>query len=348
MSDLDDVVRLLERWRDATGIGRLRIGMDASRVIAALPVDRKRALAVEVAGRVAPQLVPAIRADDGDLTAEQVGALVDLLRRADQDQLDDLVTALRTGEVGTAIDIVDEAVAVVAPPPEPEPAVDEPATPPAAGPPADAPDPTTAAADEEPVLPVAAATTPAVAAAEGDDSAAVPSALADDEVEIGEDGSVALDEAAVRARLEREAAARADRYRDTSRDVPTTPSYRAPAMDFTTDLELPDPTPLRRSTDSPSSSRDAARLTAPPVTAVVAAITATPDGYRRRRAALAAIREGRLERGDLPAVARSFARGTDRAWVVGAALDAGVIGADGLTGMGLSPPAEDRLRRRAS
>lgn len=336
MSDLDDVIGLLERWRDATGMARLRIGVDASRVIAALPPARKRELAIEVAERVAPQLVPAIRADDGDLTAEQVGALVDLLRRADHQQLDDLVTALRTGEVDEALDLVQDAVDVVAPPPPAEPA--SPAT-------------------DEPFVEevgVQAESPPAEDAVQDESSTgAVAAAMAvADEVEVGADGEITLDEDAVRARIEREAAARADRWRDTSRDVPATPSYRAPAVDFTTDLELPDPTvpssePVRAlHDDQQRRNRMVAELGSRPVAAVVAAVTATPDGYRRRRAALAAIRDERIEADDLAVVVRSFSRPTDRAWVAGAALDAGLVGVTALPQLGLSPGAEARLRRR--
>ena len=378
MSDIDAVIDLLEKWRDATGVGRLRIGVDASRVIAQLPAARKRALAVEVAERVAPQLVPAIESESGDLTGEQVGALVDLLRRADREQLNDLVVALRTGDVGGAAGIVGDAVDVVAGPDDEtdalldeiatgdadledtdlEDAFDDDAV--AAGAPADG---TTAddGAQSDAVDAVevdtadqdgATGTGAGLAAA-----AATAAAGADAEhVEIGEDGSLELDEEAVRQRLAEEAAQRAEQYRDSSAEVSRAPAYRAPAVDFISDdsdLELPDTTvesvpPIQQRIDRSDPGRPSARrLAAPPVTAVVASLTATPDGYRRRRAALAAVRDRRLEADQVVAVVRSFDRATDRAWVAGAAVDAGLVGPDALEEMDLSPAAIRRLEHRA-
>ncbi len=340
MSDIDAVIELLERWRDATGMGRLRIGVDATRVIAQLPAERKRALAVEVAERVAPQLVPAIEAESGDLSAEQVGALVDLLRRADPEQLDDLVAALREGDIGEAAELVGEAVAVVAPPdPDTAELLDDIAT----------PDVEEAAADELPPPPVED---------EDDDedgltvetTAAAAAAMAGrDDIEVTADGQIELDEEAVREQLRVEARARAEQYRDSSQETSRAPAYRAPEVDFISErddeLELPDPTvesvaPLQARTGL-------GRLAAPPVSQTVAALTATPDGYRRRRAALQAIRDGRLATEDVAPVVRSFSRDTDRSWVAGAALDAGLVDRADLSDLGLSEPAVARLARRA-
>lgn len=380
MSDIDAVIDLLEKWRDATGMGRLRIGVDATRVIAQLPPARKRALAVEVAERVAPQLVPAIRAESGDLTGEQVGALVDLLRRADREQLDDLVLALRTGDVGSAAGIVGDAVDVVAgPDDETDALLDDIATPDAA--------PAGAGTDGEPVAGQAEGVTVGAeqAAEETEDvedievsagadtsdrvravgsgagaaaaAAATAAAGADaDHVEIGEDGSLEVDEEAVRKRLAEEAAQRSEQYRDSSAEISHAPAYRAPDVDFITDdsdFELPDTNvesvpPLHARIDRSGLGRPRGRhLAAPPVSAVVASLTATPDGYRRRRAALAAVRAGRLEGEDVVAVVRSFERATDRAWVAGAAIDAALVGPDALEDMDLSPAAVRRLERRA-
>lgn len=346
MSDVDAVIELLERWRDATGMGRMRIGIDATRTIADLPAERKRALAIEVAERVAPQLVPAIESESGDLTTQQVGAVVDLLRRADREQLDELVTALRSGEVMEAIDLVDDAVSVVAPPDEETDELlediateDEVPTPPTDEVEGEtpAPRPTDRRPEEAGVSAAAVA-----ASAVGDD----------DEIAVAEDGSLELDEEAVRERMRVEAAERAERYRDTSRDVPDQPAYQAPKVDFTTeDLDLPDPTvesvaPLHERMDR-RSGEASRRLAASPVTQVVASVTATADGYRRRRAALEAIRDGRLDPEDVTPIVRSFDRATDRSWVAGAALDVGLVGASSLDEFDLSSAAVARLRRRA-
>lgn len=360
MSDVDAVIELLERWRDATGMGRMRIGIDATRTIADLPAERKRALAIEVAERVAPQLVPAIESESGDLTTQQVGAVVDLLRRADREQLDDLVTALRSGEVMEAIDLVDDAVSVVAPPDEetdellediatedevPAPPTDEagPADAPSEPPPADE-------GEGETPPPRPAGRRPAEA---GVSAAAVAASAVgdDDEIAVAEDGSLELDEEAVRERMRVEAAERAERYRDTSRDVPDQPAYQAPEVDFTTKgLDLPDPSvesvaPLHERMERRSGA-GSRRLAASPVTQVVASVTATADGYRRRRAALEAIRDGRLASEDVIPIVRSFDRATDRSWVAGAALDAGLVGAGSLDEFDLSPAAVSRLRHR--
>lgn len=361
MSDVDAVIELLERWRDATGMGRVRIGIDATQTIADLPAERKRALAIEVAERVAPQLVPAIESERGDLTTQQVGAVVDLLRRADREQLDDLVTALRSGEVMQAVDLVDGAVSVVAPPDEEtdellEDIATEDAVPPSPDDEVDATD----APSAPPPVDETETETPPPRATDGRPGHTAVSAAAvaasavgdDDEIGVGDDGSLELDEEAVRERMQAEAAQRAERYRDTSRDVPEQPAYQAPDLDFTTeDLDLPDPSvesvaPLRERMDRRSGA-GAGRLAAAPVTQVIASVTATADGYRRRRAALEAIRDGRLASEDVAPIVRSFDRATDRSWVAGAALDAGLVGAGSLDEFDLSPAAVTRLRRRA-
>lgn len=378
MSDLDAVIELLERWRDATGVGRLRIGIDATRVIAQLPPERKRELAIEVADRVAPQLVPAIQAESGDLSGEQVGALVDLLRRADRHQLDDLVTALRTGDIGGAAGIVGDAADIVAGPDEETDALlEDIATPdeppetgvgqPGGGLASDAVVESDGVAEQDAIAEPdeapepAEGTSSAVGAGAGAVSGGVAAAAAAataadrDEVAVAPDGSLELDEEAVRDRLEEEAAERAEQYRDSSSDVPEVPAYRAPEVDFikdSADWEFPDTSvetvaPLHERMSRSRGDVAGRRLAAPPVSATVASLTATQDGYRRRRAAMEAIRAGRLESDDVPAVVRSFERGTDRVWIAGAALDAGLIHVSDLDELQLPDSAVRRLERRA-
>lgn len=373
--DLAEVIDLLERWRDAGGIGRMQIGVEASSTIAAMSPERKRALAIEVAERVAPQLVPAIESEEGDLTSKQVGAVVDLLRRADREQLDDLVTALRTGEVDDALVIVDDALDaisdehdVAAPGPEldppPAPTASSAGTTGAAAAAGAAAAVGAAAAGSAPDGPTPDGPTPDDDADDDlDDDVrsivdgatdiveqAAASVLGDDEeIEVGRDGRLELDEEAVRERMEQEAAARARQYRESSPEIPERPAYRAPELDFTDrDLDLPDTTV---ETVAPLRERIAGDrrgpLAAPPVTAQVASITARADGYRRRRAAMRAIEDDQLDAGDVAAVVRSFDRGTDKVWVAGAALDAGIVGLADLEGLGLSSTALERLRRRA-
>jgi len=303
VSDVDAVIGLLERWRDASGMQRVRIGIDATRTVGALPADRKRALATEVARRVAPQLVPAIESETGDLSSEQVTAVIDLLRRADREQLDDLIGALKSGDVLGALELVDGAADIVAP--------DE-------------------ASDAELLEDI------------GEENQPTAPAQPADEVVLTDDEQFEIDEEAIRERLRAEAVAKADRWSDQSEATSRAPAYRAPAMDFGLEFDIDDP-------DMPAHTVETVAPTVErgPVTAVLAAITATPDGYRRRRAAMAAIREHRLEAEDVGEVVRSFSSLTDRAWVAGAALDAHLIGTGELSSFGLSPPATARLARRA-
>lgn len=70
-----------------------------------LDPDDKRELAARVAERVAPSLVPRIRAQTGvDLTAEQVDSLLDLVRRLDHDDLTSIAADVRAEALGTAGD----------------------------------------------------------------------------------------------------------------------------------------------------------------------------------------------------------------------------------------------------
>lgn len=350
MADIDELVSLLERWRDSSGVGRLGVAVDATRAIRALSPTAKRELAAEVAERVAPQLVPQIRAEEGDLTAEQLSAVVDLLRRADREQLDDLVTALRSGDVDASLQLVDDAIDAVAP------VVPDAAT--------DALEARIADADAQ----VDAVLDDAVAALRDGDGPPPPP------------GEVEIDEEAVRAAAEAAAAERAARWADTSRIESSAPiELRTARFDIAfDDVELPDPTveevapleerldqlPGAAATDDWSGGSDSSRhrsaaslsrdqrrpvgtLAAAPTPAVVAAITATPDGYRRRRAAMAALRDGRLEPDHVAPVVASLARDTDRSWVAGAALDAGLIRSTHLEELPLTATARRRLARRA-
>lgn len=366
MSDISEVIRLLEEWRDASGVGRLKVGIDAARTIGGMPAEAKRALAIEVASRVAPQLVPAIESESGDLTSEQIGAVVDLLRRADEHQLDELITAIRTGNVSDALTLVDDALDAVGPTAAPLAAA---ATGTSVG-------RRVAAAEEELDQRLDALIDDTVDALEASDDAETV-----EELESEAERLAQLDLEAERARIEAEARAKADRWKDTSRHVSDEPAYRAPEISFSLDLgevEMPDPTveevaPLEQRRDdlpgarvSPDASvteatttrvaagraltsgrarpRRAAvgRVGAPELTDVLAA----PDGYRRRRAAVSAVQAGTLDRSELVRVVGSLASASDRAWVAGAALDTGLIGADDLADLDLSEHATRRLTRR--
>lgn len=428
MADVDVLADLLERWRAAGPIARVRVALDAQQHIATLSPTQKRALAVEVASRVAPQLVPQIEREDGDLSPEQVQALVDLLRRADDEDLGDLVDALRSGDVAPALALADEAMDVlVPPPPADEDEADDSVVAAGAGPAArhaagvgpgagpgtrpgsgtgDEPTPLrTGAGAAATALGAAGAAraggggdgpTPArgevVATGErvGDragrsepDMAGGPEDLdgtgdtdgpedvervgptdglgaADAALDAAEDRAEALedalaDEASLREQVEA-AASSSDRWRESS-PAATEPEYELPGTVFDLDAEdLPDTsvevveTVLER---AESDARDAAALRAGarpgPVAAAPQVVRDVPDGYRRRRVALQALRDGRLHDAEAVLdVVRALGRETDRTWVAGAALDLGVLTVEDLDRVVVGAAARARLARRGS
>lgn len=403
MADVDALVDLLERWRAAGPVERVRVALDARRHIGALPAAEKRALAVEVARRVAPQLVPQIEDEDGDLSPEQVQALVDLLRRADDDDLGDLVTALRSGDVAPALALADDAMDVLLPP-APTDGDDDAAgrtataaggatsTDTSHGATAGATDGATnggAQSTSAPLAAGAAATALGAAARAGDDASGsttserdeVPAppegrrevartAAEDDGAEALEEADAALDEAQGRAealedaladeaalREQVEAASRSsDRWRDSS-PASTEPEYELPGTVFDLDDDdLPDTsvevvaTVLERAEDDARRSAAVRAGARPgPVAAAPDLVREVPDGYRRRRLALQALRDGRLaDAAAVLAVVRSLGRETDRAWVAGAALDAGVLEVDDLAQVRIGDAARARLARRVA
>lgn len=370
MADVEALVDLLERWRAAGPVERVRVALDARRHIGALSPAQKRALAVEVASRVAPQLVPQIEDEDGDLSPEQVQALVDLLRRADDEDLGDLVGALRRGDVSPALALVDDALDVVVPPPLPDEPLEEPLElplerqldGPGAGAAAGAAGVAALAATDDDGLPArvteetqVASTRTAPASDDVDGLEAADEALdeAQDRAEALEDALA--DEASLREQVE--AAARSsDRWRESS-PASTAPAYELPDTFFDLDAdELPDTsvevvaTVLERAeSDARTSAALRAGARPGPVAAAPDLVRDVPDGYRRRRVALAALRDGRLDDAEaVLAVVRALGRETDRAWVAGAALDAGVLGVDDLTQVRISTAARARLARRVA
>lgn len=384
MADVEALVDLLERWRAAGPVERVRVALDARRHIGALSPAQKRALAVEVASRVAPQLVPQIEDEDGDLSPEQVQALVDLLRRADDEDLGDLVGALRRGDVSPALALVDDALDVVVPPPLPDEPLEEPLELPlerqldgpgagaAAGAAGVAAGATGAAAGAASVAALAATDDDGLPARVTEETqvASTRTAPASDDVDGLETADEALDEAQDRAealedaladeaslREQVEAAARSsDRWRESS-PASTAPAYELPDTFFDLDAdELPDTsvevvaTVLERAeSDARTSAALRAGARPGPVAATPDLVRDVPDGYRRRRVALAALRDGRLDDAEaVLAVVRALGRETDRAWVAGAALDAGVLGVDDLTQVRISTAARARLARRVA
>jgi hypothetical protein len=363
VDDLATVTALLERWRDAGRLERVRVGVEAARAIGDLSPGRKRALAVEVASRVAPQLVPQIRDEEGDLTSEQVQAVVDLLRRADRDQLDDLVAALRSGDTSAALRLADETLDTLAPPTHhdtSDASVDDPGSDDGA---ASAVGAVGVAAGV--AAGVAPSAGPPAGAADPSDATVPPTrqddAPAPDAVEID------IDEEQVRAELRAEASAAREQWRETS----PPPATMVPIdVDFDVSFALNDDEsvesdagidPLTDDTDVQAALPDVTAPTGvgtsptpPTIDAVpddgpevVRDLLAVPDGYRRRRAVLAAVRDGTLRSSrSIAALVPRFDRTTDRDWVAGAALDAGLLGPDDLDALPLGAGARRRLQAR--
>lgn len=89
------------------------------RLLRGLAPDDKRELAARVAERAAPALVPRIRAQTGmDLTAQQLEAVLDLVRRLDRDDLGAIVEDVRRGEVLDVAERVADAAAAATGAPE--------------------------------------------------------------------------------------------------------------------------------------------------------------------------------------------------------------------------------------
>jgi len=95
VSTPSDVLAQASRLRSGTRFEQARAGATALSTFLQLSADDKRDLAVAVAQRVAPELVPRIQAETGvDLTAEQSRAVLDMIARLDGDDLGELSRAM--------------------------------------------------------------------------------------------------------------------------------------------------------------------------------------------------------------------------------------------------------------
>ncbi|MBY5163951.1 hypothetical protein, partial [Salsipaludibacter albus] len=94
-----DVVDAAIPMASGSRMERARAGLRALGLFGQLSAGDKRDLAVLVAQRVAPELVPRIRSEGGvDLTDEQSRAVLDMVRRLDGDDLRELSEAVATPE----------------------------------------------------------------------------------------------------------------------------------------------------------------------------------------------------------------------------------------------------------
>lgn len=86
-----EVIDLFADVREGSSFERARAAANAFRAFATLSASDKRDLAVLVAERAAPQLVPRIQAETGlDLTREQVQAVIDMAGRMDAQDIEEL------------------------------------------------------------------------------------------------------------------------------------------------------------------------------------------------------------------------------------------------------------------
>jgi hypothetical protein len=128
VTDAGEILRLVAGLRHGGPVSRGRTLAELGRAVASLTPRDKRELALLVAQRTAPDLVPRIQADtSSDFTAQQVQAVVDLLGRLTVDDVETLqVTVADPDARRRALDdlgaaSLSAALATVAPRGEPEP-----------------------------------------------------------------------------------------------------------------------------------------------------------------------------------------------------------------------------------
>lgn len=94
-----DVMARAGQMTSGSRFERARAGASALSAFMQLTPEDKRDLAVLVAQRVAPELVPRIEAETGmDLTQEQSRAVLDMIGRLDGDDVEEVTSALRSPE----------------------------------------------------------------------------------------------------------------------------------------------------------------------------------------------------------------------------------------------------------
>lgn len=132
MTTPQEVVGQAMQMVSGSKLEQARAGISALNLFSQLSADDKRQLAVLVAQRVAPNLVPRIEAETGmEMTAEQSRAVLDMVRRLDGDDLAEIQSSLgspdaRRATIGTvgaaaaAATGVDDVVARPTPQPRRE------------------------------------------------------------------------------------------------------------------------------------------------------------------------------------------------------------------------------------
>jgi hypothetical protein len=377
---VDEVVGLLKELRDSRGLlGRAAVLARGAAAMRELSPGQRRELAIAVAERAAPQLVPRIESETGlDLSPAQVSAVMDLALRLDRDQLDDLVATLESPEtrrtVGREVleaagrELDEELDLGLLPPPGAAPdvptAADEPREPEDDAPVADDLEEDDDIAELRAELERTRREVAELEAMEGqlaegiesiealvpdDGPGAEPPAAVDEPAtteEPPEGPAIAVVDAptaedpAPEAAAGATPAATADEAADEPDDEPDGPDRRA-AEDAVR--------AVRRARSAGAAlgrlTRTADLLAALSAEGRREALRAVPDGWARRRGAERLVEAGMITDEEAPALLRCLDRPSDRTWVAGTLIAHRVTTADALAGL-VPPDALDRLARR--
>lgn len=347
MASPAEVVESLAGLREGSAFARARGAAETFRAFASLSADQKRDLAVLVAERAAPHLVPRIEAETGlDLSREQVQAVLDMAGRLDAEDLDELAHAVRDREArGEALrDVATSAAAatglddVVTPEPSPPtgPAPDEDADPPASvTEPAPPPEPAHEVETDAEVMALDPEPEPTVEVAPAPEPREFTSIF--DTLDTP-DWSRPTTVEAVR------------------RSAPTPTAEPDPtasdAADLTTRVRAAR-LPLVERLRSAASDAERMRVLRARVHEVsgmdpvarAAVVDAVPDGWARRRALDAMVEGGAITSDELPGLVHRLGSPMARSWVCATAIEAGLLDVDALDHL-LDDRAVGRLRRR--
>ena len=348
-----EVIELFVGLRDGSTIARARGAAEVFRAFASLTTDQKRELALLVADRAAPQLVPRIEAETGlELSREQIQAVIDMAGRLDDEDLDELVHTVRDREArGEALRTVATAAATagglddVVTPESPE--VTEPAD-------VTVPAPETAPAPASPPPEPAHVTVPAEVETDAElvelDHEPEPTVEVEPAPEPREFTSIFATLPDVPAwEPSRDGAGEPA---VTAARVQTLPGHVHDGPDLSTRVRAarrPLVERLRAATSDGARLRllrqhldDVAAFDAPGRAAVVGAV---PDGWARRRALEALMAAGAVPADEVTGLVRRVGRPMARAWVVASAIEAGLLSLDDVDTL-VDERAAGRLQRR--
>lgn len=324
MSALPEALDLLGDL--ATGSPRTRATALArgARLLSELTWDERRALAVQVADKVAPHLVPVIESETGlDLTDQQIPAVLQMARQLDADQVEELKAAIldddRRSEL--AASVADEVARDLGLAP-PELTEEE-------GLPLVPPPPAPVTADEQPVV-----------AFPDPEPAPV---LDEHEPEL----AAAPDDVAETSVPEPEPVEAVEAHDVVVTPVPVRPEPPAPpsSSDDTRVLER-----ARRAGSTLDRRRildgaDAGDLRALGASRRRELARAFPDGWQRRRAIHRLLEVEAVEPDEAVALARTVVDTASRTWVVGSMSAAGLLDPAEVTRL-LEPRAAARVNAR--